>query len=275
MSGMNQAPTARDVRTYWNSNPLFSHELENVGSREFFEAIDALKVGDIEAFNLDWWGFDRFAGKRLVDIGCGHGWYSVRYRAGGADVTSVDLTSTATRLVRDHARLHQLTSKPVVANVEELPFPDDTFDVLVASGVLHHTPDTPRALSECHRILAPGGRAKITLYCRGLLHSPLLFPLVRLAANRLGASHPAMREIKTVEDFVRQYDGVDNPVGIADTRLGWIRACERAGFRCQDTRLGYFPRRFMPAPTLIPRWGHRLLTQHLGTMVYLDLVKTP
>ena len=52
------------------------------------------------------------------------------------------------------------------ADAEYLPFPDDRFDIVYSNGVLHHTPDTERAMAEAWRVLKPGGRAVIMLYCK-------------------------------------------------------------------------------------------------------------
>jgi ubiquinone/menaquinone biosynthesis C-methylase UbiE len=51
-----------------------------------------------------------------------------------------------------------------VADAEALPFDDNSFDVVYSWGVLHHSPDTPRALREVHRVLRPGGRARVMIY---------------------------------------------------------------------------------------------------------------
>ena len=48
-----------------------------------------------------------------------------------------------------------------------MPFADDSFDVVYSNGVLHHTPDTAGAVREIHRVLRPGGQARVMLYHRG------------------------------------------------------------------------------------------------------------
>jgi ubiquinone/menaquinone biosynthesis C-methylase UbiE len=53
---------------------------------------------------------------------------------------------------------------------ENLPFADDTFDIVYSNGVLHHTPDTERAIAEVYRVLKPGGQAVIMLYCKSSWH---------------------------------------------------------------------------------------------------------
>lgn len=271
---MTDQPTIRDVRRYWDTHPLFSHEVADVGSAEWFDAVDRIKRTDVERFNTNWWEFDAFSGQSVLEVGCGPGWYAVNYALGGARTSAVDLTPTATRLTRDHATLRGTTVRTVNASAESLPFADASFDFVISSGVLHHTPDTPGAIAECARVTRPGGRAKIALYHRGLLHSPLCYPLVRFAANRMGAAHPAMRQVGNVDDFIRQYDGAGNPIGIADTTRGWTRLCEAQGFRVRGTVLYFFPKRFMPAQGLIPDWLHRLLDRNLGTMIGLDLVRS-
>ena len=47
---------------------------------------------------------------------------------------------------------------------ENLEFENDTFDLVYSWGVLHHTPDTAKAFSECFRVLKPGGKLKVMIY---------------------------------------------------------------------------------------------------------------
>ena len=58
----------------------------------------------------------------------------------------------------------------MIADGEHLPFAAETFDVVYSNGVLHHTPDTAGAIREAHRVLRPGGTAKVMLYHRHSLN---------------------------------------------------------------------------------------------------------
>jgi SAM-dependent methyltransferase len=58
----------------------------------------------------------------------------------------------------------------VQGDAESLPFEDASFDLASSNGVLHHTPNIEGALRELHRVLRPGGQARIVLYHRDSLH---------------------------------------------------------------------------------------------------------
>ena len=97
-------------------------------------------------------------GKKLLDAGCGTGWFSQRACEEGADVTSLDV---GPRLLGETAK--KCDSTRVVGSVCELPFPDDTFDLVVSSEVIEHTPDPKKAVEELIRVAKPGGKIVITV----------------------------------------------------------------------------------------------------------------
>lgn len=263
-----------DVRRYWNAHPLLSHELDEPGTPAFFAALDAIKRSDSERYALDYWAFDKYAGKRVLDVGCGPGWLTAQYANGGAIVEAVDLTPRAVEITRAHLALLGLKATVQAGNAEALPFADASFDLVISSGVLHHTPDTFKAFAECRRVLKPGGTAKITLYRKGIAHNRATFFLTRLLMRLAGMKHPGAdlaREARDVDDFIRQYDGAGNPIGIAKSNAEWAAMLQRAGFDVERAEVHFFPRRFLPFARFVPDPVHRLLDRFLGTMVYFDL----
>jgi SAM-dependent methyltransferase len=278
MSGTESAsaPQIEDVQAYWESHPLLSYEFEKPGSPKFFDELDRVKREDIERFAMKYWGFPAWRDKSVLDIGCGPGWVTVQYAAAGAKVTSVDLTQAAVDLCKKHLAYRGLDATVRQANAEELPFPDNHFDMVFSSGVLHHTPDTQKSFRESFRVLRPGGTAKITLYRLGILHSPAVFALTRGVMKLLGVKHPGAdlgREATSVADFIRQYDGKDNPIGIAKSDRDWAKDLEAIGYRVLGWESHFFPKRFVPAGKTVPSFIHHALDRSVGTMVYFDLRK--
>ena len=113
--------------------------------------------------------FARFAdgaGLDVLEIGVGMGADHVRWLRAGARAVGVDLTHRAVSITRSRLEAEGLAGDVRVADAEALPFDDGSFDVVYSWGVLHHTPDTARALAEAWRVLRPGGRLRVMLYHR-------------------------------------------------------------------------------------------------------------
>src|SRR4051812_44711857 len=101
------------------------------------------------------------AGRRILDAGCGTGLLSAALRDRGAIVTGIDASAEMLELARN--RLGADTDLRVVDLANPLPFPDDTFDDVVASLVLHYLEDWGPPLTELRRVLTPGGRLIISV----------------------------------------------------------------------------------------------------------------
>lgn len=127
--------------------------------------------------------FDNWAGRRVLEIGVGLGADHQRFAQAGAQVTGVDLTPRAINLTRRRLQAFALQSRLLVADAENLPFPSNEFDLVYSWGVIHHSPDTRRAVGEILRVLKPGGVARVMIYSKWSLVGMMLW--VRYALLRL------------------------------------------------------------------------------------------
>jgi SAM-dependent methyltransferase len=101
------------------------------------------------------------AGRRILDAGCGSGPLFAALRDRGAIVTGIDNSAGMLRLAR--RRLGDGADLQVADLGSTLPFPDDTFDDVTASLVLHYLQDWGPALAELRRVLKPGGRLIVSV----------------------------------------------------------------------------------------------------------------
>jgi arsenite methyltransferase len=104
-------------------------------------------------------------GERVLDLGSGAGTDSlVAAQMVGEDgrVTGIDMTPAMLTKARAVAAAMGVTNVEFVeAEAEQLPFPDNSFDVVISNGVIDLIPDKDAVFSELNRVLVPGGRLQV------------------------------------------------------------------------------------------------------------------
>lgn len=173
-----------EVGEFWERASCGEVYAEGEDERARFEA-QAQARYRMEPYIFPFARFEEGAGKDVLEVGVGMGadhveWAKSRPRS----LTGVDLTERAVQHTRRRLALYGLESKVATADAENLPFEDESFDVVYSWGVLHHTPDTPRAFEEVWRVLRPGGSARIMVYHRPSIVGALLWTRYGLLAGR-------------------------------------------------------------------------------------------
>ena len=172
---MNDAPNRhanadlkQQVHQFWNEQ---SCDTQVAGaakhSRDYFEQIEAFRYFD-QPFVHSFAQFTRYQGRRVLEVGFGAGTDFIQWLRAGAIASGVDLTQEALENVRERVVAYGLPQPEQLrtGDAEALPFPDNTFHLGYSFGVLHHTPDTEKAIAELIRVVEPGGEIKIMLYNR-------------------------------------------------------------------------------------------------------------
>ena len=85
-------------------------------------------------------------------------------------IYSPDLTQQALNLTKKRLKINNLDADLKCENAENLSFSDETFDHVNCQGVIHHTPDTEKTISEIARVLKPGGTASLSVYYKNVIH---------------------------------------------------------------------------------------------------------
>lgn len=151
------------VRQHWEAVPCGTRDVSPDDRRRFFDRIERERY-EWEPYIRDFARFERARGKKLLEVGVGAGTDFINWVRHGAIATGVDLTEQGVALTRERVALEGLTAEVRQADAENLPFERDTFDIVYSYGVLHHSPDTQRAVREVHRVLKPGGTALVMVY---------------------------------------------------------------------------------------------------------------
>jgi SAM-dependent methyltransferase len=154
------APQKAAGREFWNSNPCGG----KWGSyREFLDWYRTVEPYAFETLARHSW-----AGRRVLEVGCGQGTLINHLSQFGAEVVGLDMSEASLRRAAEGVReLGNHSVRLLQADAEKLPFGEGSFDAVVSFGVLHHTPDTDGAVQEVRRVLKPGGTATVMLYRTG------------------------------------------------------------------------------------------------------------
>lgn len=186
------------VRAFWQANPCgVKFGDAPPGTRQFYELVEAHR------YTKEWHipiaaDFQSARGLKVLEIGCGLGTDGAQFAEAGADYTGVDLTEAAVDLARKRFELFDLQGKFQIADAESLDFEDESFDLVYSHGVLHHTPETGKAVREIHRILRPGGRAVVMLYHRGSYNYRVNISVLRRAGSHLLKWEPGIRLVNKI-----------------------------------------------------------------------------
>jgi SAM-dependent methyltransferase len=220
----------------------------------------------------------------------------VQFARAGARVTGVDLTPQAVTITRQRLNLYGLHGEARLADAESLPFADATFDRVYSFGVLHHTPDTARAIGEVHRVLRPGGKVLVMLYHRNSVQYRLGVLVFRRAGfallrkgipprtlARLGGYRPEILEgyarylagrppLSQAELVALSTDGPGNPLSKVFSRTE-ARMLFR-GFSKVSVEVRYLTRNCIPLlARLIPDPLYGWLGRRWGADLYIQATK--
>jgi ubiquinone/menaquinone biosynthesis C-methylase UbiE len=149
-------------------------DVEGIQVRDYFEACTAPEnrfilqhLGDVQ-------------GKYLLDLGCGAGENSVYFATRGARCVAADYSPGMVEVALKLAESNGVSVEGRVINAMAIAFPDNTFDIVYASNLLHHIPHPEVAIQEAYRVLKPGG---IFCFWDPLKHNPVINVYRRIATE--------------------------------------------------------------------------------------------
>ena len=158
------------VRDYWNARPCnIRHSPSQVGTRQYFDEGEARKYF-VEPHIPRFAQFERWRGKKVLEIGCGIGTDTINFARHGAYVTAVELSDKSLKVAHQRAEVYDLQDHICFyqGNAEELTtfVPIESYDLVYSFGVIHHTPHPERVIEQLCHYVRPGSTVKIMVYHR-------------------------------------------------------------------------------------------------------------
>ncbi len=261
-------PYKKEIQRQWDNDPCGSHYVKAVDDDEtsrleWFKGIEQYRFSEYAPWMPKTMEFENHAGEKVLEIGGGMGTDLSRFAAAGSEVVNCDLSWGHLQLTSENLSLRGLNGQFVHGDAEDLPFADEAFDLVYTNGVMHHSPNTQRLISEMHRVLRPGGRVIAMVYAESSLNYwmrlVLMYGLLRghLSKWSIGEIMSRNAEISDVGS---------NPLVKVYTRrqLRAMFSCfERIGI-CQRQLLAEelpLPMRWMPVSLLQKLMGWNLIVK--------------
>lgn len=171
MSGEFTDVSIQKVKDYWNARPCnIRHSTAEIGTEEYFNQVEARKYF-VEPHIPAFAEFEKWRGKKVLEIGCGIGTDTMNFARAGATVTAVDLSAESIKLAKKRAEVFGLTDKIEFyeANAEKLSefIPPQKYDLVYSFGVIHHSPHPEKIVEQIRQnFVHENTRLKLMVYYR-------------------------------------------------------------------------------------------------------------
>ncbi len=167
MNTTDQSELKDQIHDFWNEVPCGTQFANSeIYTKQYYEDIEEHRFGILPSI-FSFAQFTRHHGQKVLEVGVGAGTDFLQWARAGAQAYGIDLTEAGIEHVRHRLALYGFQAEELrVADCEDLPYPDNSFDVVYSYGVIHHTPNTEKALAEIVRVCKPGGKIKVMIYHR-------------------------------------------------------------------------------------------------------------
>lgn len=162
---MNTA-TIDEVKKFWDQRPCnVRHSDLPRGTREYFDAVEHKKLR-VEPHILEFSDFQRWRGRRVLEVGCGIGTAAINFARCGADYTGVELSEASLALTRQRFDVYGLPGRFYQGNAEHLTdfVPVETYDLVYSWGVIHHSVNPSAIIQEMQRYMNAHSELRIMIY---------------------------------------------------------------------------------------------------------------
>lgn len=161
-------PGIEAVEAYWDARPCnIRHSPKPLGSREYFDEVEHRKHF-VEHHIPGFAQFERWNGKRVLEVGCGIGTAAVNFARFGADYTGVELSQASLDLARQRFDVYGLKGRLALCNAEELSrhVESNYYDLVYSFGVIHHSPNQRAIVKEIRKVICDDGEFRCMLYAK-------------------------------------------------------------------------------------------------------------
>jgi len=155
-----------DVKNYWNNRPCnIKHSKKEINTIDYFNEVEKKRYF-VEPHILKFADFDKWNGKKVLELGCGIGTDSIMFARAGAILTVVDISDKSLEICKKRFELFGLNARFCNSNIEEIDFENEKFDLIYSFGVIHHTVEPRNVIKKVENLLNVNGEFRFMVYSK-------------------------------------------------------------------------------------------------------------
>jgi 2-polyprenyl-3-methyl-5-hydroxy-6-metoxy-1,4-benzoquinol methylase len=158
-----------EVQKFWDKRPCnIRHSTKPLATREYFDEVEKRKYF-VEPHIPAFAEFEKWRGKRVLEIGCGLGTEATNFARHGAILTVIELSQESLELAKKRFEVYGLKANFILGNAEDLDSllaGQEPFDLIWSFGVIHHSPYPEKILKKCNMLLKDSGELRMMVYSK-------------------------------------------------------------------------------------------------------------
>ena len=259
------------VEKFWSENHLGKGVIDTKNIHNFF--LEHSNLSDKQTTFKKY--LPKEKNKDILDIACGVGYWLDKYNdyCEPHTLTGIDISDSSIKICK--ARFKNSNILLINSNAEDLKLLDGKFDFISCHGALHHMQNPDLALLEMTKLLKEGGEMNISIYYKNIFlklydKSSLFRKLLRNFFQGIpGRGREKFFQADNSSDLVRQFDGIDNPIGWAGDKKD-IEAIIPTSLKISKVSYEFSPTVYILP--FIPTYLHRFISRFIPLMMYVKLI---